>query len=71
MTAPSRSEIEQELKISLSVQDLERVFKEFSFDVPKGDISIRPICKCTRRGFLCVCSTSRAKKASWAATNKR
>ena len=39
MTAPSRSEIEQELKISLSVQDLERVFKEFSFDVPKGDIT--------------------------------
>lgn len=39
MTAPSRSEVEQELKISLSVQDLERVFKAFSSGVDKGDIS--------------------------------
>lgn len=39
MTAPSRSDVEQELKISLSVEDLERVFKVFSSDVAKGDIT--------------------------------
>lgn len=38
MTKPHKSEVEQELKISVSLEDLEKVFKEFSSEVSKGDI---------------------------------
>lgn len=38
MTKQHKSEVEQELKISLSIEDLEKVFKEFSSEVSKGDI---------------------------------
>jgi len=39
MTKPHKSKVEQELKISLSTEDLERVFKAFAAEVDKSDIS--------------------------------
>lgn len=39
MVKPHKSEIEQELKISLTAEDLEKVFKAFAAEVSKGDIS--------------------------------
>lgn len=39
MTKPHKSEDELELKISLSVEDLEKVFKAFSSEVGKSDIA--------------------------------
>ena len=38
MTKPHKTEIEQEIKISVSLEDLEKVFKEFASEVDKGDI---------------------------------